>query len=250
MSKQESIKTAMIMAAGYGTRMGELSHRMPKPLLPIANRPVLNLILEKLKNTGIKKVIINIHFKKDLIKKHIASSTFTNLQIYFSEEKELMGTGGGIAHAEKYFNNETILVINSDILCDISLKDVFRFFIQNQSMACMVVVPSSNFREYNLVHFRNQQIIDFLPKGKPVQYTKNTGIFTGIQILSPDARKYLKKSPSSILDTFYRPALANGEKILAFIHQGIWIDIGTKEKYLEISQKFASGQLKINKFTK
>lgn len=233
MPKNTEIKTAMILAAGFGTRMEDLCKTVPKPLLPLGNLTLIDVIVNKLKNAGIQKVVINIHFEKEKILRHFREFQFPGLDICFSEEKELLGTGGGIAKAMSFFGNETILLMNSDILSDILLKNFMDFHFRKRATASMVVVPSRNYHEYSLVRYStNQQVVGFLPKEKMPQ-TKSTGIFTGIQILSPEARKYLLTEPSSVIKTFYLPAIRDGKRIFAYLHQGEWIDLGEKSRYLE-----------------
>jgi mannose-1-phosphate guanylyltransferase len=242
------IKTAMILAAGYGKRMEELSENIPKPLLPMGELTLIDLMLLKLRTAGIKRIVINIHFKKEKIRNHFQNYPPSKLKIFFSEEEKLLGTGGGIAAAEPFFKQETILVANSDILCDLSLENFFDFHFSSNSIASMVIKPSKNVRKYTQVYYNSEKVIIAFATDKIEPVTGDSGIFTGFQILSPEARSYLKREPSSVIQDFYIPAIKNKQKISAYLHRGSWIDLGTKDRYLKFYKKISTSKFKLEKF--
>lgn len=240
----------MILAAGYGKRMGNLTSNLPKCLLPLGNSTLLDMLLIKLANEGVERIVINLHHQGEKIKKHLEHSPCRNPKILFSEEENILGTGGGIALAERFFENETILVINSDVLTDISVGDFFAFHLQKQSIASMAVFPSQNNKDYSLVLLEDAyNVRGFLGKGQAVPSNLKTGIFTGYQILAPEARAYLHPRFSSVITDFYQPAIQKGQEIGAFLHSGTWIDLGTREQYSEVTEKINSGELRIRDFS-
>ncbi|GAB4367181.1 MAG: hypothetical protein Kow0042_07620 [Calditrichia bacterium] len=239
----------MILAAGFGTRMGDLTRSLPKPLLPLNRRPIIELILLKLKNAGIRQVIINLHYQKEPLKNYLKKNLPDGIELFISEEEEILGTGGGIAHAESFFRSETVLVVNSDILCDISLADFEQDHQQKNAVASMAVYPSRNYGDYSLVLYdKNFNLKGFLPKGKQPPEDMTTGIFTGYQILTPEARRYLQPVPSSVIDAFYRQALREGKQIAIYPHSGQWIDLGTKENYRSAVQQVKRGEIDLSIF--
>jgi len=239
----------MILAAGFGTRMKELTRYLPKPLLPVGDQTPLDLLLTKLQREGIRKIVINLHHQGEKIRQHVAQHQPPDVHIEFSPEAEILGTGGGIARAERFFNDEDVLVINSDILSDISLTDFQTYFYHTAAVACMAVLPSTDNRNYSLVLFDDEgRIHGFLRKGDAPPANLHTGIFTGYQILSPTARQYLQPAFSSVIEKFYQPAIRNGENICAYRHTGKWIDLGTKEQYLKLLNALNSGMYHIRDF--
>ena len=239
----------MILAAGFGTRMKELTRNLPKPLLPVGEHTLLDLLLLKLQREGIRKVVINLHYQAEKIRRYLAALHLPEVRIEFSPEPEILGTGGGIARAELSFENEDILVMNSDVLSDLSLTDFQTFFYHRSALACMAVLPSKDNRNYSLVLYDdNCRIRGFLRKGETPLPDLHTGIFTGYQILSPAARRYLQPVFSSVIDAFYQPAIRNNETVCAYLHTGKWIDLGTREQYLKLLNTLASGMYHIRDF--
>jgi mannose-1-phosphate guanylyltransferase len=247
-SKKNSIpiETAMILAAGFGSRMGELTRNLPKPLLPLRQYALLDILLKQLKSAGIKRVIINLHYLGQLIRRHVTQHINHDLEIIFSEEKPILGTGGGIARAEKYFPEGDVLVLNSDVLCDISLEQFFNYHRRQNALATMAVWPSRDFRNYSLVKYsKDMRLTGFTRKGIEENVSGPAGIYTGFQILSREARSYLKAEHSSVIERFYRPALREDKTISIYQHNGFYIDFGTKSQYLKTLQNLKSGKLKL-----
>ena len=108
------IKTAMVLAAGYGTRLKPLSDLVPKPLVPVAGRPMIEYALDKLQSHGVGEVVINVSHLKEQLVAHLAARK--NLAIKISEEVEPLETGGGLKKAERLLGHEPVFVINSDII--------------------------------------------------------------------------------------------------------------------------------------
>jgi len=244
MRGNQQITTAMILAAGFGTRMKEMGKDTPKALLPLDHLTPLDISIQKLQKAGIQKIVINLHYLGAMIKEHLEKKNYRDLQIIFSEEKEILGTGGGIANAEQYFMEETILVVNSDILSDFSFMDLMKNHYLKNPLASMAVWPSRNSQEYALLLFnKKEQLVDILPKSSKIDSHQQTGIFMGYHILTPQARSYLKPIFSSVVEDFYRPALRQGRKIAVYPHHEIWIDLGSREHYFNILDRLNRGEL-------
>lgn len=245
------LRTAMVLAAGFGTRMEELTADIPKPLLPVNNHLIIDVVLLKLAAQGIKRVVINLHYLGDQVEKHVGNGERYGLKVFYSREEILLDTGGGIANAESSFAGETILAANADVLSDISLSILFDFHNNENAIATMAVQPSKNNKDYSLVLYDEQNRLQgFLDKGQPIPKNYSSGIFTGFQILTPRARAYLKPVVQSVIDGFYNPALHDGEKISVFPFSGMWIDLGTKAQYLAFKKDIKSKRVKLESFTK
>jgi NDP-sugar pyrophosphorylase family protein len=247
MSQKNTIQTAMIMAAGYGTRLRQLTKNKPKSLLTIDGYTLLDIQIIKLKKIGIKRIIINLHYYGKIIKEHLDRNPHTGVEIIFSEEPVILGTGGGIAKAEKFFHDETIMVINSDIISDLSLQDFMTFYENNPSISAFTVWPSKNYHDYALVRYNEKdKLAGFLLKEMEPNHGDKTGIFMGYYILTPEARSYLKPKFSSVISDFYQIALQEGKLIDIYLHQGIWIDIGTQKTYAYASDIISERKLSID----
>jgi mannose-1-phosphate guanylyltransferase len=251
MKDKNQIKTAMILAAGLGTRMKDLTLNIPKPLLPVQNTTIIDLAIKKLAKSGFKKIIINLHYKGELIREHLEKQDDKNVKLIFSDEPDILGTAGGIAKAKKYFNGQNILVMNSDIFSDISLNNFFEHYKHSQSIATMAVYPSDDNINYSLVTYDNDQMLTgFLKKGQAAAKGVNTGIFMGFQLLSEKSQHFLKPYYSSIIEDLYLYALRNGYRIPVYLHKGIWYDLGTKQNYMKFLKNIEHNPGLLEKFYK
>jgi NDP-sugar pyrophosphorylase family protein len=246
MIQKNKIETAMILAAGYGSRLRDLTKKKPKSLLKIDGYTLLDIQIHKLKKIGIKRIIINLHYYGEIIMEHLNQNLHSDIEIIYSDEFEILGTGGGIANAENFFRDETIIVVNSDIISDLSLQDFLTFYESKQSISAVTVWPSRDFQDYALIRYNTKnKLIGFLLKQMEPEPKDLTGIFMGYYILTPEARSYLKMEFSSVVSDFFQIALQEGKKIDIYLHHGSWIDIGTQENYAYANRLISEGELVI-----
>ena len=129
---------AMILAAGFGKRLGELTKRKPKPLLEVKGKPLIDHHIEKLISAGFRTIAINTHYLGTQISEHVINNFAQKIEIHISHENQILGTGGGIKKAISGFGDEDIVVINSDIYSDLD----YRYF-SNFSANTLFVVPAN-----------------------------------------------------------------------------------------------------------
>ena len=110
---------SMILAAGYGKRLGSLTQNIPKPLIKVKGKALIDFHIEKLIAINCNKIVINVHYLAEQIIEHVSAKYIDSVDIVFSHEKNILGTGGGIKNAIKHFNQDDFLVINSDIYSDL-----------------------------------------------------------------------------------------------------------------------------------
>lgn len=244
------LRIAMVMAAGYGTRMGALTDKCPKPLLPLTeNLTILDVVLQQLANQGIERVVVNTHFRSAEMQAHLKSVGRRDLEIIISDEPEILGSGGGIANAERYFEAETIIAVNADVLSTIDIQELYRYHRDRNAIATMNILASENNRDYTLVLAdRQRQLQRILSRNEQIPANHLSGIFTGHQILSPQARSYLKPVFQSIMSELYLTAVGQGKTVAVAPFNGEWIDIGTREFYLEFKEDIRSGKINLDKF--
>ena len=118
---------AMVLAAGQGTRLHPLTEHTPKALVPVAGRPMIEYSLLLLRRYGIRDIIINLHHLGDQIENYLGDGKQLGLQITYSKEPELLDTGGGLLKAKPFLQDGTFIVINTDVLIDLSLSDLLAF---------------------------------------------------------------------------------------------------------------------------
>lgn len=236
MSKKLNV---FILAAGFGKRLRPITEHIPKPLLPILGKPLLQLILEKIFTLPVNQVGINLHHKKEAIKNWIKQSDFSE-KIKFFPEEPILGTGGALKNAEVFLRKSTFLVHNSDIISDIDLKNLLEFHISSKNLVTLAV---HDYPEFNNV------IVDEKGFFKGVNKTQADGqkrsftplessdkgffltAFTGIAVYEPGFLKFLPDGASSVVDAWLN-AVAAGYKIGTFDVSGCyWSDIRTPSAY-------------------
>src|SRR3982751_5669006 len=129
----------MILAAGLGTRLRPLTDTIPKPLLPVGGTPLIVWNLLLLRRHGIRDVVVNLHYLGHLIQKELRDGSMWGMRISYSQEPTILGTGGGLKQAERYFEGRPFLVLNGDTLCELDLGALRRFHEQHRPLATMVV---------------------------------------------------------------------------------------------------------------
>ena len=246
---QSKLRIAMIMAAGYGTRMGRLTQKLPKPLLPMNGFRIIDIILHKLAHQGIERAVINLHYLPHLVEDFLGDGKRYGLELIYSEEADILGSGGGIANAEQYFEDETILVVNADTLNTLDIATFYRYHCQTEALATMHVLPSQNNHDYTLVLFDGDNRLQrILGRDKAIPPELSSGIFTGYQILSPQARAYLTPVNQSIITNLYLRGVEEGKMINVFPRETQWIDIGTANFYHTLVKRIQAGEFDLEVF--
>ncbi len=244
---------ALIFAAGLGTRLKPLTDTMPKALVPIGGKPLLQLAIEKLKAGGFDEIIINLHHFADQIIGFVESHNRFNIRIEFSDEREkLLDTGGGIKKASPFFNdNRPFLTHNVDILSNINLRKLYEEIIQNQTKKqshpplATLVCSARKTSRYLLFDNENYlrgwinestgEVKSPLSNFNPRHYRKLA--FAGIQILDPAIFRYMTTFPDrfSIID-FYL-TICDKEIVTSYIPNNLrMIDVGKKNSLSEATQ--------------
>ncbi len=230
---------AMIFAAGLGTRLHPITQRKPKALVEVHGRPLLEHVLTRLIEADFTEIIINLHHFPEQIKAFLESKNHFGIHIEFSEETDLLDTGGGLKHASAFFDDAPFLLHNVDILSDIDLQHMLQTHRQNRALATLAVKKRVTsrylvFDEDNLLCGwkslkENKEIKARQAKGKTDDLA-----FCGIHVLSPDILAKLNGSGRfSIIDSYLKLA-AKQEIIQAYPADGFaWRDVG---KLTELSQ--------------
>ncbi len=228
---------AFLLAAGFGERLRPLTNTMPKPLIPVAGIPSICYALCILKSCGIETVVCNVHYLREKVIDFIRRHENFGLEIIFSEEEEILGTGGGLKYAENFLNDDDFVLINSDIAFDLDLENVIENFYQLKTPGLVVVTESSP--DAATVSVAEGRIVDFkgaLGSGEPALFD-----YTGAAVLSPEIFNYLIPEFSSVVYTGYTGLITNSF-LSGYHHRGPWIDVGTPES-LENARIILRGEM-------
>lgn len=241
---------AMIFAAGLGTRLKPLTDSIPKALVPIAGKPLLEHVILKLKASGFNHILINVHHFPDQIIDFVQKNNAFGLRIEISDERELLlDTGGGVKKATAFFDgDEPFLVHNVDILSNINLGELMQQHRRTNPLATLVVSERNTFRyllfsdDQRLQGWMNEKTGETRPADfkHPEHYNKLA--FSGIQVLTPQALKLMENYPDKfpIMDFYLNEA--HNHNILSFVPSNYrMLDVG-KLDVLDEAEQFVAEQ--------
>lgn len=217
---------AMILAAGLGTRLHQLTTKLPKPLLPVANRPVIDWSLEYLKRSGVTQVIVNAHHLQEMVVSHIEKGRRPGMDIQVRVELQILGTGGGIKNCEDFWDTQSFLVINGDILADIDLTEAIETHKKEGNLVTMILHDHPPFNQVCVDTRRN--ITKICSKTTP-----DALAFTGIHIMEKEVLSHIPPNQFSCIVDCYRKLIHDKKPVRAYVAKGhYWRDMGTVENYL------------------
>lgn len=221
---------AIILAGGKGARMKPMTNLLPKPMLRIQDKPILEHNIELLKRHGIKDVIISVGYRGNKIKEHFGDGSQLGVNIKYIEEKTPLGTGGPL-NLLKGKIDDTFLLMNGDELKEIDLEDMFLFHRKNKSMATIALTTVEDPSKYGVAVMNGNQIMTFIEKPSK-DHAPSKLINAGLYILEPEILKNIPEGFFMIENEIF-PRLATNEKLLGYVFSGQWFDTGTPERFSE-----------------
>ena len=244
---------AMVFAAGEGQRLRPVTEKTPKPLVPVAGRPMIDYPLLLLRHYGANEIIINLHHLGDQVENYLGDGARFGLKICYSRESELLDTGGGLLRAKPFLEGATFVVINTDVLIDLPLDEVLEFHRRNQAAATLVLRPDAHADRYGSTDIAaDGRICRFLNTCLPATPAspRHKLMFTGVQILEPSIFQYMPAATgsekfSTTRDVYPRMLLAS-ERLYGFRFDGFWQDLGTAERIEEAERGLKVGQVKLH----
>jgi NDP-sugar pyrophosphorylase family protein len=236
----------MILAAGLGSRLRPLTTHLPKPLVPICNRPLLWHLLRCIKQAGIHEIAINLHYRGEQIRRWLGHGEHLGVEITYSEETELLGSAGGVWRMRHFFGDEPILIVHGDILFDVDLSAVIQYHQSRAAQATLVLHPAHHRYNYGKIRVNAQgQIGQFVQQhASGVDGPLIDTVFTGVQVLDPTALEAIPAgSGNSLTTTVYPGLLTKAARFYGYLMHGYWSDIGTPRRYWETSMDVVVGRV-------
>jgi len=214
---------AVIMAGGKGTRLGELTHDAPKPMLKVAGRPILERIVLHLVGAGIRRIFIAVNYLSHVIEDHFGDGSDFGCKIQYIREKSPLGTGGALALLEET-PTTPLIVMNGDLVTDFRVRRMLQYHQNGEFLATMGLNHYNHRVPFGCVELKDGAISAL--KEKPLlSELINCGIYT----LSPELLQRVKPEFFPITDLF-ESCLKNGEPIGGYIIEEDWVDIGMPEE--------------------
>jgi NDP-sugar pyrophosphorylase family protein len=225
---------AVILAGGEGTRLRPLTLSVPKPVVPVVDRPFLRHQLDLLATVGVRDIVFSVAYRPERVQAVFGDGRALGVRIHYAVEETPLGTGGAVRNARDHLDDVTV-VFNGDVLTDVDLPAVLRAHRETGASATIVLTPVPNPSAYGLVETDpGGRILRFVEKPDPSQITTDT-INAGIYVLDTRTLDLMPFGVNhSIERAFFPDLIARGDRLTGYVHRGYWIDIGTPEKYLQV----------------
>jgi NDP-sugar pyrophosphorylase family protein len=237
---------AMILAAGFGTRLFPLTIDRTKPAIPFLGKPLVGYVAEYVAQFGFKEFIVNLHHQPDSVRQALGEGSDFGVHItYTVEEPNILGTAGALDNAKHLLQDEPFLIVNGKIISDIDIAAAVETHKRSGALATMVLKPNVKREKFTIVETEDGFVKGFGEMARPLteEEIRDTEheivtplMFTGIHILDPRVFDYIPPGVySDIVPQVYRPALEKGDKIAAHVSEGNWYELSTIPRYLDIS---------------
>jgi NDP-sugar pyrophosphorylase family protein len=226
---------AMVLCAGYGTRLGELTREIPKPMLSIGDAPLLAYILGNLKHHGFTDIAINLHFKPEMIRHYFGDGTHAGLKLTYSFEPDLLGTAGGLKNVEQFFRDEKeFLVHYGDILTNQDFTAMLEFHREKDALATLLLHERNKSNSIVTLDDRNR-IISFLERPDEAGREGHTSrwVNSGICICRPEILNSIAPGTASDLPRDIFPKLLETGRLFGFPLSGYRCAVDSLERVAE-----------------
>lgn len=238
---------AIIMAGGEGTRLRPLTVHRPKPLVPVAGKPIMQYILELLKRHGFKEAVATVHYLADEIEGYFGNGEEFGISLRYSVEDVPLGTAGSVKKAAETFNlNETLLILSGDALTDIDLSEAIAFHKDRGALVTIVLSRVAHPLEYGVVIVDEKGAIQrFLEKPSWDEAFSDT-VNTGIYIIEPEVLSYIGDQQFvDFSQNLFPKLLQEGKPLYGFVSKGYWCDIGNHTSYIEANFDVLYGKVDV-----
>jgi mannose-1-phosphate guanylyltransferase / phosphomannomutase len=257
---------AMILAAGYGTRLWPLTIDRAKPAIPFMGRPLVGYVAAYLARYGFEDVVVNLHHRPESVREALGDGSRFGVRLHYVEEPEILGTGGAIDNARTLLESDTFVVVNGKIATDIDLSAALETHRRTRALATLVLRPNPTRERYSVVNTHEGLVTSFggypesdnagenssrplvtsqadapLTLGSDASQADAPLMFTGIQVLDRRVFDYFKRDGqgravfSHTVTDVYVPAIREGGRVAAHVAGGYWHELSTVRRYLDTS---------------
>jgi NDP-sugar pyrophosphorylase family protein len=230
---------AIILSAGYGTRLWPLTEDRTKPAIPILGKPLVGYVAEYAARFGCDEIVVNLHHRPESVRRALGDGSKFGVKLHYVEEPVILGTSGALDNARALLDGDTFIVINGKIITDINLHAALETHRQSGAIATLVLVPNAACERFSIVEAEEGLLRRFGGMPDKVNFSPDCPplMFTGIHILEPRIFDYVPKGvfSDSVVDV-YPQAQANGEKIAVHVAGESWYELSTIQRYLDITQ--------------
>lgn len=228
---------ALIMAGGFGSRLMPLTQDMPKPMLPVGGRPLLEHTVERLTAAGVRKINVSTHYLSEKITSHFGDGSKFGVKMRYVQEDRPMGTGGALALLGGI--DQTTLVINGDIVTDLDFRAMAQFHRDHSAAATIAVAKYEIVVPYGVVQHDGVEVTALREKPVLSQF-----INAGIYLVEPRVQDFLDHGSAFNMTDLIERLIANGERVVVFPVREYWIDVGQHADYERVQQDAGTGRIR------
>jgi NDP-sugar pyrophosphorylase family protein len=223
------VNQAVILAGGKGLHLRPYTFEMPKGLLPVGGKPILEHIVELLSVSGVRNIIFSIGHLGEKIKEHFGDGKKFGVQITYIDEQKEAGTGGALQLTKKYIKGDTFLVLHGDILINMNINELIAFHKRRETVGTIALTSVVDPSQFGEVVMNGNRITKFVEKPKKGEQTSQL-INCGVYVFEKDIFDTLPKSERFQLEDVL-VKLAKEKRLSGYLFGGRWIDVGTPQSY-------------------
>jgi NDP-sugar pyrophosphorylase family protein len=221
----------IILSGGWGTRLRPLTCTIPKTLIPVVNKPVIERQILLLKSVGVQEIVLAVSVMADDIKKYFKNGEDLGVKIHYTDEKQPMGTGGALKLAESFLINDKFFMVNGDEIINFDFHEMLNLHEDSGALGTIASMKVDDPSRYGVLIVDNDtsQILKFQekeeympPEGKPIPMPVNVGVY----LLEPEIFSYIKPNKKISIERDVFPQIANENKLYNYSIKGIWQDVG------------------------
>ncbi|MFX1600989.1 MAG: NDP-sugar synthase, partial [Promethearchaeota archaeon] len=240
---------AILLSGGWGTRLRPLTCTIPKTLIPVVNKPVIERQILLLKSAGINEIILAVSVMSETLRNYFGNGEKLGIDIRYTDEKHPMGTAGAIKLAQDYLKDDNFFMLNGDVILNFDFKEMIEAHEKNKGIASIAskIVPDPSRYGVLIVDEETKKILKFLekseytpPDGKSIPMPINAGVY----ILEPEIFQYIDPNKKVSIEHEVFPILAKEGELYHYPLTCIWQDIGKPEELLEGNIQFMNDLLK------
>lgn len=216
---------AVILAGGKGTRLKPYTTVFPKPLMPIGDKPILEIVIQQLKSYGFNEITIAVGHLAELIMTFFNDGSKHGIKIRYTREDKPLGTAGPLALIKDELK-ETFLMMNGDVLATIDYSDLINYHKRNKAIATIALNKREVHIDFGVVEIDDSKIVKYTEKPK-ISYLVSMGVY----VFEPEILKYIR--PNEYLDfpDLIKRLISNEETVKGYVYDGYWLDIGRPDDY-------------------
>jgi NDP-sugar pyrophosphorylase family protein len=223
---------AVLMAGGRGERLKPLTDEIPKPMLMIGDKPIIEHNIDRFVEYGVHHIYISVNYKSDNIINHFNDGKRKNIDIKYLKENEPLGTIGALSLMPE-LQHDTVLVMNSDLLTNIDLEEFYRDFEKSGALMSIATIPYTVSIPYAVLELEQDKVISLREKPNYTYYSNG-----GIYLLKKEATKLIPDNKFFNATDLIELLISMGKKVISFPLLGYWLDIGKPEDFKKAQEDF------------